>query len=469
MREDKQAVSESRARRQWHWCLAAVLLPVISLPFEWLEVYRHYRLRGAMPDQRRWAYRILVLAVTDTIAAVLIIALLASGLWGWHTITNRPSRSRPGEEALRIGVTVVASPERPEEVQIGTVATDSPAARAGLQPGDVLVSLDATRIRKVEDMSSMIQSGRPGTQRTLRIRRAGQEAALPITPERRPAIRQPAGPLFDATPTQSCLAEAMEFPRTLFRWTGFWAAALLMIALWLLERRAQPGAPPLWLWVVAALGSGVLLASPLAWSAVCLGIGGRSVGGVLVAGLADHAAALIIGLIAMRSMAGKDLLGARLGPALGARRAVVLGFFYVGAIQVRLTILGAAVEAFGLVHLPTPETDALGGLPALGWSGQLLLALWVAVVAPVAVEVLFRGVILPRLASWMGTAWAIVASSALFSVLHESSGAAQFGVRAASIFALAVVLAWTRLRTGGLAAPITMHMVVNAFSLWVHQ
>jgi hypothetical protein len=119
------------ARRHFHWCLAAVILPVISLPFEWFLVYGHRRLSETIPAHRRWSRWFLGLAIVDTMAAGLAIALVASGVWGWHTITDR--RSQPGSaDAVRIGVTIVANPDSADEVQIGRVATDSPAERAGL-------------------------------------------------------------------------------------------------------------------------------------------------------------------------------------------------------------------------------------------------------------------------------------------------------------------------------------------------
>jgi membrane protease YdiL (CAAX protease family) len=465
MREEGHESLESMARRHFQWCLAAIILPVISLPFEWFVVYGHHRLSQTIPHHRRWARGFLGLAIVDTMAAGLVIALIASGVWGWHTITDRRRQPRPAD-AVRIGVTLVANPERPDEVQIGRVVTDSPAERAGLQPGDVVVSVDGTPIRKVEDVPRMMRSGTPGASRTLRIKRAREEAQITVMPERRPALREPAAALFDAAPTPSCLADSVSYARTLFRWTGLWAAGLLMILIWLVGRLARPRAPPLWSWVVAALGS-VVLAGPLVWSAVCFSVGGRSVGGALVAQLAQSAAGLIVGLVAMRHMAGQGLLGARLEPVFGARRAIVLGFFYMLAVNIRLSIFGTAGEAFGHVHVPAApaEANAASGLATLGWPGALLLALTVAVIGPVEEEVLFRGVTLPRLAAWMGARWAIVASSVVFSVLHEGFGSGPFGFRGASVFLSALVLAWARLRTGGLAAPITMHIVTNALSL----
>ena len=455
----------SIARRHFHWCLASVILPVISLPVEWALALADRSASGAMPEERRWSHWLIGLALVDTMVAALVIALVASGVWGWHTLTERRSQPRPGE-AVRIGVTIVTNPERPDEPQIGRVETNSPAERAGLQAGDGLLAVDGTPIRKVEDLPSMIRSGTPGATRTVRIRRAGEETEIVVTPELRRAIREPAGALLDAAPTPSCLADAVGYVQTLSRWRGAWVAAFLVTLLWLVGLRAQPRAPRLWSWAVAALG-GVVLAGPLAWWGVCIGVGGRSVGGTLAAELAQPTVLLLVGLMAMRQMTDAGLLGARIEPVLGARRAVMLGFFYLVAVNVRVNIFTAALEAFGHVHLSAVAADGsvAYGFAALGWPGRALLTLTVVGAVPVAEEVLFRGVILPRLAPWMGAAWAIVASSAVFAVLHEGFGNEPFGLRAADAFESALIQGWARLRTGGLTAPITMHIVNNACAL----
>jgi hypothetical protein len=82
MPEEREESSESMARRHFHWCLAAAILPVISLPFEWFVAYGHRRLSETIPEHRRWSHWFLGLALVDTIVAVLVIALIASGVWG---------------------------------------------------------------------------------------------------------------------------------------------------------------------------------------------------------------------------------------------------------------------------------------------------------------------------------------------------------------------------------------------------
>ncbi len=242
-----------------------------------------------------------------------------------------------------------------------------------------------------------------------------------------------------------------------------WAGGVLILVFWLVWRRLEPRAPPLWSWVAAALGS-MLLVGPIALWGVCVGVGGRSTAGLLVASLAQTTAALVVALIAMRSMARQGLLGARLEPILGARRAVVLGFFYVTAVNARLTIFSFGLEALARVQWPAldAETNITANAAAFGWSGAALLALMIVLVGPVEEEVLFRGVLLPRLMPRLGATWAIAVTSVIFAVLHEDFGREPLGLRPAAVFVIALALGWARLRTGGLTAPIVMHVVTNA-------
>jgi membrane protease YdiL (CAAX protease family) len=52
-----------------------------------------------------------------------------------------------------------------------------------------------------------------------------------------------------------------------------------------------------------------------------------------------------------------------------------------------------------------------------------------------------------------------VLTSGLFAVLHL-----QYGFGAHVVFLYGLMLSWARLRTGGLSAPIVMHMVINALA-----
>ena len=183
-----------------------------------------------------------------------------------------------------------------------------------------------------------------------------------------------------------------------------------------------------------------------------------------MASLTQTIAALIVALMAMRSMARQGLLGAHLEPILGARPAVGLGFFYVIAVNARLTIFSFGLEALARVQWPVldAERNITASATAFGWSGAVLLALMIVLVGPVEEEVLFRGVLLPRLTPRLGAAWAIVVTSVIFAVLHEGFGREPLGLRPAAVFVIALAFGWARLRSGGLAAPIVMHVATNA-------
>jgi len=450
------------ARRHFHWCLAAIAFPVVTLPFEWLAAYHGYRSTDATPDHRRWARLLLTLAAVDTIAAALVIALVTAGVWEWSTLSER--RSLPRGEAARIGVVLVTDSDT-AEIRIATVQTESAAERAGLRAGDVVMALEGKPIRATEDLTSMIRSSTPGVPRALRVRRAGEEIEVMVTPEMRPVGREPPRAWLEAAPTPSCLADAAGYARVLARWRGLWAGLILILVFWIVTRRARPGVPALWPWVVATL-AGTVIAGPLAWWGLCVGAGGRTVAAPYVAGLAQSAVALLVGLVALRSMANQRLLEARLEPILSARRTVLLGFFYVFTVSARVLIFSSPIQA--LVHTWWPELDAgiREAWTVADWPARILLALTVVVVGPLEEEVLFRGVMLPRLAPWLGPMRAIVATSVIFAVLHEGFGSAPIGLPPAGVVVLALVLGWARLRSGGLAAPIAIHALTNLGALF---
>ncbi|MDH3679807.1 MAG: CPBP family intramembrane metalloprotease, partial [Acidimicrobiia bacterium] len=90
-----------------------------------------------------------------------------------------------------------------------------------------------------------------------------------------------------------------------------------------------------------------------------------------------------------------------------------------------------------------------------------LFALSVAVVAPFVEELFYRGLLLRAVQSRLGTAWAIVISSAVFAVVHRQvlplPGLFVFGVGAALL----------TVRTGRLGPAWAMHVGFNAATLVV--
>jgi serine protease Do len=64
---------------------------------------------------------------------------------------------------------------------VSAVESDSPAAKAGLQPGDVIVQFDGKAIDKVSDLPRLVGGTKPGSRSSVTVFRRGKELRLPIT------------------------------------------------------------------------------------------------------------------------------------------------------------------------------------------------------------------------------------------------------------------------------------------------
>jgi serine protease Do len=69
---------------------------------------------------------------------------------------------------------------------------DSPAAKAGIAPGDVIASVDGTPIKDAKGLSKTISGVAPGTTVKLGVRRQGEEKTVTVTLDQRPGKQQAA-------------------------------------------------------------------------------------------------------------------------------------------------------------------------------------------------------------------------------------------------------------------------------------
>jgi membrane protease YdiL (CAAX protease family) len=151
-------------------------------------------------------------------------------------------------------------------------------------------------------------------------------------------------------------------------------------------------------------------------------------------------------LAALPSLPGRDPGGAiRAGLGWGV-------LAWIGA-----SLVSAAVyyvfDALGIQSDPQAAEQALSVIDP--W----LAVLAIVILAPIAEEIFFRGVVFNAFLREGGRRWAFIGSSALFAAIHLSL------VALIPIFLLGLALAWVYHRTNNLLAPIVMHMVVNGASV----
>jgi len=136
--------------------------------------------------------------------------------------------------------------------------------------------------------------------------------------------------------------------------------------------------------------------------------------------------------------------------AAGAIMACGAGWAWVKLLEVMPWTAGSVAPArAAAAAMRSPEEwFALAGLAV--------------VVAPVAEEFIFRGLVYHGLRRTHGFVWSLLWSSLFFTAVHPPLGSA-------AVFCLAAVNAWIMERTGRLWLCVMVHAGYNAFALWLQS
>jgi membrane protease YdiL (CAAX protease family) len=177
--------------------------------------------------------------------------------------------------------------------------------------------------------------------------------------------------------------------------------------------------------------------------------------GALVLLTVTQAALLAVGGLFVA--APRALEGLRVLPERGLWRSVGLGVLlaipaWIGA-QLLAVITARLLEPFGL----QPEMGVAEA--AIELVDPIVLGVALLVVAPVAEEIFFRGIVFNAWLREFGVRRAVIGSALLFALIHGSI----FVIPA--IFALGIGLALLYHRTGSLPASIAMHATFNGITL----
>ena len=150
-------------------------------------------------------------------------------------------------------------------------------------------------------------------------------------------------------------------------------------------------------------------------------------------------------------------------PVLGYARTVLQSCLYVAAWMPRAILLATPIAVFFFAEgafdeAPVAELVSGAGRTPLDATLTYVAA---AILAPIAEESLFRGVLAPHLGRITDGFTAILVTAAIFGVLHVGGHGPLF---VGPMF-LGAILGWARLRSRGLAAPITLHMMLNGTAM----
>ncbi len=161
------------------------------------------------------------------------------------------------------------------------------------------------------------------------------------------------------------------------------------------------------------------------------------------------------------------------GPAGGSTSWSLLGWegfevkwIWALPLLVFVQFMGMAVANLLLV-LPfvgsgyqNPQIEAITGGGTLSTTDLWLLMILIAVVAPLAEELFFRGMLYPLLRQRWSMWPSIIVNGLLFSLIHVLPPLLP------GLFFVGMVLAWVREKSGSLIPCILLHALQNGIVLW---
>ena len=426
------------ARRYFHWGLLDIFLMGLAAPLLWIGV----GVVGRSGERGIWPRLLLTLAVLDS-AMLVTVVLLMSG-----TLAD-PTETGDAEVRLAPRIGLQMNPDD-EEGRVEAVIPDSPAARAGVLVGDRIVAVDGKPFAGIVELGTAVEEAGEEIPWDLEILRDGERLRIELVAELMPVPERPLS-LFATRAADE--VDLLPGARDLLPLLPF---VLLFSAVLRRSMRRAPrpqvftlffGGALLAPFVVPIVVQGILVANLDAIPLVFFFLTGYLTDAI-VAGIA------LVGIVVLARHLRDEAV-----PRLSRLYVTVVGVVYAYAIGTRVgivvTLLEAALDAVS-VHVPSQSTSEIWAPGPMTGSAKLLLAGFIVIAGPICEEILFRGLLLPWLVKWMKPITAVVISAALFGLLHH-----EYGVGVLVPFMLGIIFGWARLRTGGLVAPIVIHMVFN--------
>ena len=181
-----------------------------------------------------------------------------------------------------------------------------------------------------------------------------------------------------------------------------------------------------------------------------------------VIGIGAQELALLIGVLVwvrVRYQAGPDALGLRALTASNVGRGALIGIGGIAASIVVGAIVTSIVQAFSNHPVTRPDQIPLDH-PAHA-ATLAIIGVSVILLAPLAEETFFRGMVYRGLRRWASIWPAVILSAAIFAVSHI------LPLVMLPIFVLGIGLAWAAERWGSIVPGIVAHMVFNTFGFFI--
>ena len=144
---------------------------------------------------RSWKGAVLIAAavVAAVVAAESAPAVHGAGCRGARSTCTRCAaqprrRNRRVRSAMSSATTIPAETPSARGVQVEDVTPDGPAAKAGIQKGDVVVEFDGERVRSVRQFIRLVGETPPGRRVATAVVRGGQRKDLTVEPRARVAF-----------------------------------------------------------------------------------------------------------------------------------------------------------------------------------------------------------------------------------------------------------------------------------------
>jgi membrane protease YdiL (CAAX protease family) len=164
--------------------------------------------------------------------------------------------------------------------------------------------------------------------------------------------------------------------------------------------------------------------------------------------------ALVPGFLRQHQIGFSEAFGLK----FGWKKALLFGVILVAVFwPVGRGLQAASVEIMRLIHLEPQEQILVQLLRATEtWRNRLLLGAVAVLIAPVAEEILFRGILYPAIKQRGFPGLALWSTSLLFGVIHFNLPSFL------PLVVLSLVLTWLYEETDNLLAPIATHSIFNA-------